>query len=126
MLQVEHRELLGGVLVVSSRQIDVAVTHFFRHRGVVVNFIDRALRHVLHSVEVFIGCRNVDTTSPTAGTIVIFATRVGNRSSINIELIIVEALILRCRLTSPNAIGILHHVIFHTTYVEFYTCGIWC
>ena len=95
MLQIEHWEFLRGILIILCGQIDVSVTHLLRHFRPVVNLIDRALRHVLHRIELLIGCGDINTASPTAGTIVVQTTWIGHRSTVNVQLIVVEALVLR-------------------------------
>ena len=104
--------------------VDIAVAHLLGNSGVIIDLVDRTLRHVLHGVEVLVGCGYVDAAAPTAGTIVILASRVGHGSTVNVELVIVEPLVLGSRLSGPHAIGILHHVVFHATDVQLHTVGL--
>ena len=95
MLQIEYGEFLVGVGIIFCGQIDVAMTHLPGDGRIVIDLVDRALRHVFHGVEVLVGSRHVDTTAPTAGTVVILATRIGYGSTVDVELIVVETLVLR-------------------------------
>ena len=58
--------------------------------------IYRALCHVLQRVEILIRSRDVDTATPTACAIEIFAARIRNRSAVDVKLIVVETLVLWC------------------------------
>ena len=111
MLQVEHGELLRGVRIILVGQVDVSVTHLTRHRRIVIHLVDRALRHILHRVEVLVLSRHVNATAPTARTIEIQAVRVGHRGAVDVQLIVVEALVLRLRRTRPHAVLVLGHLI---------------
>ena len=94
-MQIEYRELLIGIGKILCGQIDIAVTHRLGDGRPVVDLVNRTLRHVLHCIEVLVGSGHVDTASPAAGTIVVFAAWIGHRGSVDVELIIVEALVLR-------------------------------
>ena len=111
MLQIKHRELLGGIAVILGWQIDVAVSHGLCHCWPIIDFVDRTLWHIVHSVEILVGSRNIDATTPTARTIKILASWIWNTCSVDIELIIVEALVLRSWSTSPDAVLIFCHLI---------------
>ena len=124
MLQVEHGEFLRGVLTVSSGQIDVAVAHLLCHCRVIVYLAHRTLGYVLYGVEVLIGCWHIDAASPSAGTIVVSAAGVGDGSTVDVELVIVESFVLWGRLTGPYTLGIFHQVVFHTSDIEFHAFGI--
>ena len=111
MLQVENGEFLVGVLKVLVGQVYVSVTHLPLHLRPVVHLVDRALRHILHGVELRGFGGNVDTAAPSAGTIVVSAAGIGHRGTVNVELIVVEALVLRLRGTSPYAVLVLGHLV---------------
>ena len=124
VLQIEHREAAVGILAIGCRQINVAMAHLLGNRRIVVDLVHRALRHVLHRVEILVGGRNVDATAPTAGTIIVEAARIGNRSPVDVQLIVVEAFVLRSRLTRPHALGVFHQVVFHAANVQLHAVGL--
>ena len=95
VLQIQNGEFLGGIGEILMRQIDMAATHLLGIGRPIEYLADRALRHILHLPEILVVGRNFDTTSPTAGTIVVQTVRIGHVSTVDIELIVVEAFILR-------------------------------
>ena len=111
MLQVEHGEFLCGVGIILVGQVDVAVAHLLLHCRPVVHLVDGALRHVFHCVELLVGGGHVDAATPAAGTIEVSAVRVGHAGTVDVQLIVVEALILRSRGARPHAVGILGHLV---------------
>ena len=124
MLQIEHGEFLRGVLIVLCRQIDISVAHLLRYVRPVVDLVDRALRNILHRVELLVGGRNINAATPTARTIVVQAAWIGHRRTVDVQLIVVEALVLRLRRTRPHAVLVLGHLIDLASNVKSHECSL--
>ena len=124
MLQIEYREFLGGIGEILGGQIYMATTHLLRVGRPVEDLTHRALRHVLHLPEIHVVGRNLNTASPTAGAIVVQTIRIGHVGTVDVQLIVVEALVLRLGCTSPYAVLVFLHLIDLTGDVESYECGL--
>src|ERR1035437_3020614 len=76
------------------------------------------MRHILKSVEVLILCGNLDSATPAACAKEIQTCRIGNRSSVDIELIIVKTLVLRSAFAGPDTFFVLNQVVFNSSNIE--------
>ena len=95
MLQVEHRILLGRVLVIFRRSIDDTSAPFFADIRVVPALADQPVRYVLDGIVVHTFLRDFNTAYPFAHTEERFAIGIGGTYSVYYNLIVVEAYYFR-------------------------------
>src|SRR6185437_16824783 len=96
---------------VIGRRVDVNFDGVVGCFGEEVDFPQLPVRHVLHRIEVLIVGGNFNTAAPTAGAIEHDCAGVGNGDSIDVELVIVKAFVLRVGEAGPHAILALGHRI---------------
>src|SRR5437667_3113784 len=83
------------------------------------------MRHGLRGVEVQVVGRNFDAAPPAARAVEHLGTWVRNGDAIDIELVIVKALILSVRDAFPYAVLTLGHGIADAADIEQYALGVW-
>ena len=124
VLQIEHRITLGGIQVIFGGDIDEAVTHSIVDLRPIVDLTDLSLRDILDRVEILIRGGNIHTAAPTARAVVVEAGRIRDISSVDVQLIIVETLVLRSGLTDPDALVVLLELIFDAADIQLDGLGV--
>ena len=124
MLEVQHGITFGGVEVVVGRGIDKAVAHGLVELRPVVDFPHLALRNVLQGIEILVCGRDVDSAAPAACPIIIQAGGIRNVGPVDIQLIVVEALVLGSGFAHPESFCVFGELIFDAADIQLHALGL--
>ena len=117
VLNVQHRIPFRSLFII-GRSIDVALQRGIGDLREEVHFPQVAVRHVFHRVEVRIVRGDFDAAAPTARSVEHQRSRIGDIYAIHVELVIVEAFILRVGNAGPPAVGVLGHRVADAADIE--------
>lgn len=118
VLQVDHWIPFAGILFIAGRRIDKTAAHGRIEFRIIEFFADLTVRDVFQRIELLILCGDFNAAAPAAGAIKIEAAGVGDERTVDDELVVVEALILRSRVAHSYAVFILDHRIFYAPDIE--------
>ncbi len=104
VLQVEDRITIAGVLVVLGRRVDEAAARGASALREVQGLAELAVRDVLDGVEILILGRDLDAAAPAAGAEEELAAGVGHLGAVNVDPVVMEALVQGACGADPGAV----------------------
>ena len=124
VLNVQHRIPFRSLFII-GRSIHVALQRGVGDLREEVHFPQVAVRHVFHRVEIGIVRGDFDAAAPTARSVKHERSRIGDTYAIHVELVIVEAFILRVGNAAPPAVGVLGHRVADSADIEQHALRSW-
>ena len=117
VLNVQHRIPFRSLFII-GRSIHVALQRGVGDLREEVHFPQVAVRHVFHPVEIGIVRGDFDAAAPTTRSVEHERSWIGDTYTIHVELVIVEAFILRVGNAAPPAVGVLGHRVADSPDIE--------